>query len=688
MEKNLKFNDLQYELSSYLLRYKNNPIQWYAFGPKPLQLAKDTAKPIFLSIGHTGSHWCHLMNEESFSSDHSVAKYLNENFINIKVDKEELPDLDQYMQLASQVMNGKGGWPLNVFLTSEFKPFFMGTYFSNISDGENNPSFLEILKHIKSDFDHHQDKIKETAQKITQALETKPTVEHKVQFEGHYPSAPSILNALKDYQDNEHGGYGVEPKFAHFTFIEWAVEHILEGMVPKEQGDHIIKTIDSLLMGGMYDHVKGGVHRFCIDKAWSVPQFEKVLSDQAALLKVLSKVSLIYPSPLVFDSLIQTLEYLNTEMISEKSYFFSSQDSDSEGVEGLYFTFTKDEFIDALISFDENLSEQMEKLLLWFNIKEAGNFERKLNVIKLNPKYAKDYFTPQNWELIRKVKQALYEARKLRIPPMTDNKGVCAWNFNLLTALIDIIQYCKIETIKKAALETYQKVHKGVHDNFLLEDENKNVMLKCSTTRPQHVPLFEDYVSYMEYNFRSYELFADQNFLENAHQSMNFIFKEFFKDGIFYTRALSFSDSLEYQNIHTPIFDFSQKSALATLIGHLRKWQTHFEDYKDYLQQIDTLLHNLTHLSLQNPLQFGETLRALTYPELAYKKIEVPKKWKNEIQFTQFYINFSFRFALVFHEKETQDWSISNTEEVELKGSGLEEFKKVFLPPKEEKSSK
>ena len=176
----------------------------------------------------------------------------------------------------------------------------------------------------------------------------------------------TIIDALKNYQDNEHGGYGDEPKFPHYSFFEWAIEHILEGMVPQELGKHTILSIERMLMGGVYDHAKGGIHRYSTDKDWNVPHFEKMLYDQAGLLKLLAKTSLLYPAPIVYDSLIQTLDYLKSEMQSEKGYFFSAQDADSEGVEGLYFTFTKDEFVAAINEFGGELAENKEKIIEWF----------------------------------------------------------------------------------------------------------------------------------------------------------------------------------------------------------------------------------------------------------------------------------------------------------------------------------
>lgn len=669
-------NRLQNESSAYLKQHQSNPVKWWPYGPEALQYAQDEEKPIFLSIGYSSCHWCHIMAHESFE-DRTTANFLNENFVNIKIDREELPDLDQYFQLACQVMNGKGGWPLSVFLTSEMKPFFIGTYFPSIAK-DGMPSFMEVLENLSKAYTTERATIEKNADEIMEAIKQAPKVDQKVEFEGHYPAPASILNALKNYQDEDFGGYGTEPKFPHYAFLEWAVEHMLEGVVPEEFGKHILDSIEKMLMGGIYDHARGGIHRYSVDKKWAVPHFEKMLYDQAGLLRVLAKVSLIYPSPLIFDALIQTLDYLKNEMLSDKGYFFAAQDADSEGMEGLYFAFTKDEFIDALVQLDEELTDDLETLLLWFNITEEGNFERKLNVISLNPKYKEDFYTPEGWSKVRKVRQALLEDRRMRIPPATDNKGIASWNFQLVSALIDVVQYCKVDSIALSASELVNEVVVKIHNTFVKQDsETQKSRIITSTTREGHIPLFEDYVMFCESQFRFYEISGNESFKESAIQTLDFIFKEFYKDGLFLTRALSFNDSERYENLHVPIFDQSFKAPIGTLFGLIRKWKTSL-DLRDYSDQIQNSIDTITHLSLQNPLAFGETLRALVYPDEAYRKIEVPKNWLTTHKFTPFFPHFSVRFALNYTKEENNKWQVCTLKECELTGTSFEEFETIF----------
>ncbi|MEX1099072.1 MAG: DUF255 domain-containing protein, partial [Bacteriovoracaceae bacterium] len=381
-----------------------------------------------------------------------------------------MPDLDQYFQMICQLMNGRGGWPLSVFLTADMKPFFCGTYFPKTAR-QDIPSFMDALKHMANTYHNDKETVSSNAKQLIEAAKTPPKAKQKVEFPGRYPSAAAIVNAVKDFADEKNGGYGKAPKFPQFSYYEFAIEQILEGMIPQELGGHIVLSVEKMFMGGIYDHARGGVHRYSVDEKWLVPHFEKMLYDQAGMLRTLAKLSLVYPSPLILDAQIQTLQYLQKEILSEKGYFFSAQDADSEGVEGLYFTFTKDEFIDAISKSDskdgEELGERVEEVLSWFRFEDQGNFDHGLNVVALNPDKKEEYFKPENWNVIRKIKATLLEERKNRIPPMTDNKGVASWNFMLASSLIDVIQYTKIESIRELASGLLKNVVEGIHKTFI-----------------------------------------------------------------------------------------------------------------------------------------------------------------------------------------------------------------------------
>ena len=343
-ESKLNFNRLKEEKSLYLRQHQTNPIHWWPYGQEALEVARSENKPIFLSIGYSSCHWCHVMAHESFMNE-STAKILNENYVCIKVDREEFPDLDNYYQKAAQLFSNNGGWPLSAFLLPDMRPFFVGTYFPAKSK-EGEPNFSDLLKELRRAFDHEKEQVEKNASQVTEAIKNGNLNNDKVKFEGHFPPPNGILEAIKEFRDLEWGGYGAAPKFPHFAFFEWAIEQMLEGMVSREQGEFIIDSMEKMLMGGINDHARGGIHRYSTDEKWLVPHFEKMLYDQAGYLKLLAKLSLVNPTPIVFDSIINTLDYLENEMLADDGeetsdkYFFASQDADSEGVEGLYFTFS------------------------------------------------------------------------------------------------------------------------------------------------------------------------------------------------------------------------------------------------------------------------------------------------------------------------------------------------------------
>lgn len=681
--KETSFNRLGNEKSAYLLQHKENPVHWWPFGPEALQKAKDENKPIFLSVGYSSCHWCHVMAHESFE-DQETAEILNDKFISIKVDREEFPDIDAYYQQACQLFIQQGGWPLSAFLLPDLKPYFAGTYFPKVSS-EGHASFKQVLDELSRAFHEDKETVQKNAEDVTLKIKEGMIPNEKVEFEGHFPHPSSITEALKQYEDQNGGGYGSQPKFPHFPFLTWASEQMLEGMIGKESGgNHIVTTLEKMLMGGINDHARGGFHRYSVDEKWMVPHFEKMLYDQAGLLSCLSKFSLLYPSPLVFDTIINTLDYLEAEMFSEEGYFFSAQDADSEGHEGLYFTFNEEEFEDVVNKCSEDVSSKMDQLKKWFQITKEGNFENGLSVVSLAHEHAKEIFTQDGWEAIREVRKQILEDRKNRIPPATDNKGVASWNFMMITALVDVMQYVQIDVIKQMASRLFNKAVEGVYKNFLVSKDDQGMRLKHSTTKERSLPYFEDYVFFTEAQLRIYEITGNTVFKENVIQTLQFLLKEFIKDDMAMTRAISADENELYPNQEQTAFDSSFKSPFATLIGLIRRAAILAPD-EEFLNDTDSLVEKVTHQCLKNPLASGEALRSLTYPPQAYRVVKLPKAWLGNEQFINFMNYFLPRFVLDYHEDGDQ-WQICNSQACELQGEGLENFINTLRPQNAEQS--
>lgn len=681
------FNRLKNSQSLYLKQHQNNPVFWWPYGPEALAFAKEQHKPIFLSIGYSSCHWCHVMGHESFA-DPKVAEFLNENFVAIKVDREEFPDIDNYYQKAAQLFGNNGGWPLSAFLLPDTKPFFIGTYYPLISK-PNSPSFLELIQELKHAFYNDKEQVEKNAQQVTEAMKKKsfPSNSH-AKFEGHFPHPNGILEAVKEYRDLTYGGYGISPKFPNFSYYEWALEQMLEGMVSKEQGDFIIKTCEHILMGGIHDHARGGIHRYSTDAKWCVPHFEKMLCDQAGLLKMATKLSLVSPTPLVFDCLINTIDYLENEMLSETNemgarHFFSAQDADSEGVEGLYFTFLESEFEDMINqndNEDEILNKNIDQIKNWFQISSQGNFEHNLNIISLNPALKEEFFQQKNWDLIRKIRRGILNQRKERMPPATDNKGVASWNFQIISALVDVVQYSQVDVIKKMASNLINSTIEGVFKTFLQNTE-QGMKMRHTTTISSSLPYLEDFVFFAESQLRLYEISANIVFKKNFEDSLHFITKEFLENDKMLTRAKLSTHLEAYPNQEYNFFDLSFKSPVATYLQLMRRAAALFSNHK-FLDEIMNLQGALRNVILStNPVNAGESLRALTYPPEAYRVLKLPKAWAQKEEFLKFIPFFLPRFVISYHLDETNEiFEICSMNSCEVKGEGFDQFIKTLTP--------
>jgi uncharacterized protein YyaL (SSP411 family) len=689
MSSTLNFNRLKDSHSLYLRQHKDNPIHWWSYGPEALDYAQKNNKPIFLSIGYSSCHWCHVMAHESFT-DMNVAHFLNDNYVCIKVDREEFPDIDNYYQKAAQLFGSNGGWPLSAFLLPDTRPYFVGTYYP-LTSKDDAPNFPGLIRELKRAFDSEKDQVEKNAVQVTEAIKNGNVPEGDVKFEGHFPAPQAIMEAVKEFRDTTWGGYGTAPKFPMFAYYEWALEQMLEGMLPQEHGEFIVNSLEKMLMGAMNDHARGGVHRYSTDEKWLVPHFEKMLYDQAGFLRTMTKLSLVYPSPLVFDSLINTLDYLEQEMLSDDKegmrHFFSAQDADSEGVEGLFFTFSETEFEDLLNRHDdeeETLGKNSEMIKKWFQITAKGNFEHNLNVISLNPELKEEFYQQKNWDIIRKVRRALLNERKDRMPPATDNKGVASWNFMLISALVDVVQYSQIDIIKKMASNLINTTIEGIFRTFLTNEESGMKMRHTTTVESSH-PYLEDFVFFAESQIRLYEVSANDVFKQNFKDALAFITKEFLKDDVMSTRAKIAEHFEQYPNQDYTFFDASFKSPVATYVQMMRRAAVLFSD-RDYTDAILKLKDSVTQTVLKvNPVSSGEGLRALTYPTEAFRVMKVPKTWAQREDFIKFIPYFLPRFVLDYHDGSNgaETYEICTMNACELKGDTFEEFIKVLTPAQE-----
>ncbi len=430
-------NRLAIETSPYLLQHAENPVDWYPWGDEAFEIAKQTDRPVFLSVGYSSCHWCHVMAHESFE-DEQVGKLLNDGFVCIKVDREERPDVDEAYMTAVQLMTGRGGWPMSVFMTPDRKPFLTGTYWPK-EDRDGHMGFVGVLNQVMSAWSTKRALVDESADKIAEALEqalsTKPP-ESNASFDFAFVDQ-AVTTLIADF-DQVNGGFGTAPKFPPHSAIEFLFRYATSPSKDVELQEAALSaglfTLRSMVLGGIHDHVGGGFHRYSTDASWLLPHFEKMLYDNALMLGNLANAvgicSELEPSLAeLFSRTAQTLvDWLMREMTSEEGFFYSALDADSEGEEGKFYVWSVQEVV-------EILQHHAPVFLESFQFQVEGNFEdeatrRKTgaNIPHLKQDLAGQFL--QELEMLR-------VARETRVRPGLDDKGLIGWNGLMIGALGD-----------------------------------------------------------------------------------------------------------------------------------------------------------------------------------------------------------------------------------------------------------
>ncbi len=419
-------NRLADESSPYLLQHKDNPVDWYPWGDEAFARARAEDKPVFLSVGYSSCHWCHQMEKESFQ-DEEIAAFLNENFVSIKVDREERPDVDAIYMRVVQGMTGQGGWPMSLFLTPEGRPFYAGTYFpARRQDGMT--SFRDVLRAVLQAYRERREDVQETGEQVIAYLESQRPPAGAVAA----PSASVLNTAFRTLQaafDADNGGFGPAPKFPQplvheFLLRYWHRSGEVRALAMAEI------TANKLARGGIYDHLGGGFHRYAVDAVWRVPHFEKMLYDNALLAMLNLHLWQATAKPLFRRVTEETLAYVQREMLDGSGAFYSSQDADSEGEEGKFFVWDAKEV-------DELLGAELSRVArAYFAITDVGNVSGR-NVLSTpldDEEVAKQLGMPveELRDAVRQVRQRLWEARQKRPRPATDDLVIASWNALML----------------------------------------------------------------------------------------------------------------------------------------------------------------------------------------------------------------------------------------------------------------
>ncbi len=413
-------NRLAKEKSPYLLQHAHNPVDWYPWGPEAFEKSKKEDKPIFLSIGYSTCHWCHVMEHESFE-DEELAKYLNEHYVPVKVDREERPDVDQIYMAAVQAITGQGGWPLSAWLTPDLKPFMGGTYFPK-EDRYGRPGFMSILKRIDELWKTKRDDLNESATQIGDHLKKMSAVEASGEVALGAVFEKANLQIERSFEPS-YGGFTQQPKFPHSTTISYLLRRYAR-TGDKKSLEMAEKSLEGMARGGIYDQLGGGFARYSTDSRWLVPHFEKMLYDNALLASCYLEAWQLTKKDAYATIVRETLDYITRDMTSKEGGFYSAEDADSEKIEGKFYVWNPQQVVDVL-------GKDADRFMKAFDVTPGGNWEPHEESI---PKKQSVLHVAQDGDFAD-LKKKMFDARSKRVRPHLDDKVLTSWNALMISAM-------------------------------------------------------------------------------------------------------------------------------------------------------------------------------------------------------------------------------------------------------------
>ena len=591
-------NRLAQETSPYLLQHKDNPVDWYPWGEEALRRAREEDRPILLSVGYSACHWCHVMERESFE-DEATARLMNEHFVNIKVDREERPDIDSIYMSAVQAMTRHGGWPMTVFMTPDGAPFYGGTYFPPVPS-RGMPSFKQLLLSLADAYENRRDEVMQSAESVREYLQaatgaSAPTT--GLSEELLDSAAASLLGQL----DNRFGGFGGAPKFPQTMNLEVLLRYY------KRTGDRAARagvehTLRQMANGGIYDHLGGGFARYSVDEYWLVPHFEKMLYDNALLARLYLEAYQVSGDDFFRRIAEETLDYVARDMTDPEGGFYSAEDADSEGEEGKFYVWTPGE-IEAVLEPDE------AKLAMRFwDLTERGNFEGKniLNVPRPPEAVAAEFdiSAGELWQRIVRIREKLLAEREKRVRPGRDEKVLAAWNGLMLRAFAFAASVLDREDYRKIAEK---------NASFLMEKLVVDGRLRRSYKdgRARFNGYLEDYAMVADGLTALYEATFEMRWLGEAGTLADAILELFWdaEKGVFYDTA---ADHEELVTRPRDVYDNASPSGNSVAVDVLLRLSVLLER-EDYRERAAAVLEDLSGAISQIPGGFGRLLSALDF---------------------------------------------------------------------------
>ncbi|MFW2478337.1 MAG: thioredoxin domain-containing protein [Sediminibacterium sp.] len=609
-------NKLINETSPYLLQHAHNPVNWYPWGEEALMLAQKEQKPILVSIGYAACHWCHVMERESFE-DESTAAMMNELFINIKIDREERPDLDHIYMDAVQAMTGSGGWPLNVFLTPDTKPFYGGTYFPPVR-AHNRSSWKEVLSGIANAFKEKRDEIDQQATKLTEHIKASNAFGLKQGVGKEEISQEMVeditINMLKQ-ADTEWGGFGNAPKFPQTMAIRFLLRqfHFHQNEAARKQA---LLSLDKMIDGGIYDQLGGGFARYSTDTEWLAPHFEKMLYDNALIVSAMCEAYALTKLDKYARAINETLLFVETELMHSDGGFYSALDADSEGVEGKFYTWSKGE-IEAI------LGANAELFCAYYDISEGGNWEHT-NILRVKTQPA-DFaamhgLTEKTWlEQLSINKGKLMQHRAARVRPLLDDKHLLGWNAMMNIAYGQAYAVLGIEKYREIAV---QNIH-------FLEDNLKNgpdgTWLHTCKHGKAHIPAFlDDYACLIQAYIQLQEITGEGQYLLKAKEVLELVNRLFSENetGFYFYTMEGQTDIIVRKK---EVYDGATPSGNALMAVNLQYLGRVF-DRPDWLERMRKMLGGLQQAVVKYPTSFGLWSMVVQAEQMGWKEVALVGK--------------------------------------------------------------
>ncbi len=584
-------NRLINETSPYLLQHAHNPVDWYPWGDEALQRAKVEDKPILVSIGYAACHWCHVMERESFE-DESTAELMNKYFINIKIDREERPDLDHVYMDAVQAMAGNGGWPLNVFLMPDGKPFYGGTYFPP-TRAFNRPSWKEILEGVHQAYTERKHEMESQAENLTAHLTNANSFgvsPAKDQFTKE--DLDLIATNMLKQGDKEHGGFGAAPKFPQTFTIQYLLRY--HYYTKDEESLHqALLSLDKMIYGGIYDQLGGGFARYSTDAEWLAPHFEKMLYDNALLVSVMAEAYQLTKNELYQHTIDHTIQFVQRELMSDEGGFFSALDADSEGVEGKFYTWSK-------VEIEEVLGNDASLFCEFYDVSEHGNWEHT-NILRVQQSF-KDFAIERSLDAVKlqqtiqDCKQKLFAVREQRVRPSLDDKILLGWNALMNIALSKAYASTLDETYKQLAVSNMNFIETRLY--------KQQEWLHTYKQGQAKIPAFLDDLAYLALAYiHLQEITGESTYLSKACDLIERVIREFSDE----SQALFYFTPKEQVDIivrKKEIYDGatqSGNSVMANVLLYLAK----VFDKPEWEERACSMINSFRSLINRYPTSFG-----------------------------------------------------------------------------------